>query len=235
MKKIMLSKKAIVLVFANHIGEISSFDDIACSDIFKVTSQGLGDLMLKLSHEEYVEIFIQPLTIIMGREYMKIKETALIYQGQFYNLKIGKPLLVNQPDQICMIDIMKIISFDKKKEHAVVWVGHGSRKSYGETYKSLSELMGTSLEREILITLDDLFDLKDYLSKVKSWNVNEVIIRPFFLFAGNHYINEVVSDNIDSLKSKLKAAGYNIQVSYKGLLSYNGVVELFKEKILQEE
>ena len=235
MKKIMLGKKAIVLVFSNHIREIAFLDDIGSSDTFKVTSQGLGDLMLKLSHDEYVDIFILPLTIIMGKEYMKIKETALIYQGQFNNLKVGKSLLKDQSDQKCMIDVMKKISFDKKKEQGVVWVGHGSQKSYGETYKSLSKLIEVSLEREILITLDDIFDLKDCLSKVKSWNVDEVIIRPFFLFAGNHYLNEVVSDSVFSLKSKLTGLGYNIHVSYKGLLSYNGVVEMFKEKILQEE
>lgn len=235
MKKIMLGKKAVVLVFANNIGEIASLDNIGGNDTFKVTSQGLGDLLLKLSHDEYVEIFIQPLTIIMGREYMKIKETALIYQGQFHSLKIGKALLQDKANQSSMIDVMKVISFDKKKEQGVVWVGHGSKKSYGETYKSLSKLMELSLEREILITLDDIFDLKDCLRKVESWNVNVVIIRPFFLFAGNHYLNEVVSDRVDSLKSKLKVLGYNIHVLYDGLLSYNGVVEMFKVKILQEE
>lgn len=235
MKKIMLGKKAVVLVFANHIGEIASLDNIGGSDTYKVISQGLGDLLLKLSHAEYVEIFIQPLTIIMGKEYMKIKETALIYQGQFYSLKIGKPLLKDQINQTCMIDVMKRISLDKTQEQGIVWVGHGSKKSYGDTYKSLSKLMELILEREIMITLDDIFDLKDCLSKVESWNVNEVIIRPFFLFAGNHYLNEVVSDNVDSLKSKLMGLGYKIHVSYKGLLSYDGVVDMFKERILQEE
>lgn len=231
----MLNKKALVLVFSNHTGEIASFDDIGGNDTFKIASQGLGNLLLKLSHDKYVEIFIQPLTIIMGREYMKIRETALSYQGQFNYLKVGKSLLNDQSDQSSIIDIMKMISSKKKKGQGVVWVGHGSKKSCGETYESLSKLMGISLEREILITLDDISDLKDCLSKVASWNVNEIIIRPFFLFPGHHYLNEVVSDSFFSLKSKLKSSEYNINISYKGLLSYKGVVEMFKEKILQEE
>ncbi|KAF0091681.1 MAG: sirohydrochlorin cobaltochelatase [Fusobacteria bacterium] len=237
----MLNKKAVafVLTSSNKTGNENFQNSITEKfkeyEIYLVTSQELETLLQRLDLEKYNTVIVQPITIIEGIEYNKIKETALIYQGQFNYFRIGKPLLDNEDDILRLVEVLKDTYLNKKPDQGVIWVGHGSRKSSGETFKLLSKVYDNLLEREILITLNDLEYLNVFMDKINSWKVKELIIAPFFIMLGNHYKKEVISDDVTSLRTFLLSKGFMVNISYQPLISQSGIIDMYKEKIQQEE
>lgn len=237
----MLNKKAIILVFThsdktgNENFQNSMAEKFKEYRIYLVASQELETLILRLDLEKYNTVIVQPITIIAGIEYNKIKETALIYQGQFNYFRLGKPLLDNEDNILRIVEVLKDVYFDKKPDQGVIWVGHGNRKTSSEAFKLLSKAYDKLLKREMLITLNDFDDLNVLMDKINSWKIKELLIAPFFIMIGNHYKKEVVSYDPISLRYFFLSKGFVVNVSCQPLIEHSGIIDMYKELIQQEE
>ena len=59
--------------------------------------------------------------------------------------------------------------------------------------------------------------------------VRKVYLAPFMVVAGDHALNDMAGDDEDSWKSRLTAAGYEVECILKGLGEFEALRKLFSE------
>lgn len=182
----------------------------------------------RLQAEGYREVYIQPLHIVPGAEYDKIRGIVSHYahakEKAFEKIRLGRPLLYcmgqdNHPDdyEIAIKALTtQLPDFDPDK--SVVLMGHGGIHPANAAYAALQlKLEDAGLNNVFVYTVEGFPSLSRIISKLKQKQVKKVTLMPFMLVADDHAINDMAGDEEDSAKSQLAAAGFEVDVYFHGL------------------
>ena len=96
--------------------------------------------LAKMQDEKYTHVAVQSLHTIGGAEYHDLRRTVAAFKvmGAFQKIILGYPLLATQKDMQRSVDaILKTIPKDRKKEDAVVLMGHGTHHPSNAFYAAL--------------------------------------------------------------------------------------------------
>lgn len=192
----------------------------------------------RLRAEGYQEVYIQPLHIVPGAEYDKVKRLVSYYghakERVFEIIRLGRPLLYlmgqgNHPDDYA-IAIKALVAQlpDMDQESAVVLMGHGGMHPANAAYSVLQlKLEDAGYNHVFVYTVEGFPSLGRIIDKLKQKKIKKVALMPFLLVAGDHANKDMVGENENSAKSQLLAAGFEVEGYLHGLGENTAIQDIY--------
>lgn len=166
------------------------------------------------------KIYIQPLHLLKGHEYEKLLMEGVI---------LGSPLFETEEDVKRFAERM---DFHREKEDCLVLMGHGSSHEAEWIYEALEKTYRDKGYDQFFIgTVEGSITLDHILPKLKERAIKKVYLQPLMLVAGDHAKNDMAGEEEDSWKSRLEAAGIEVEVVLKGVGEYEEVRQLYMKKM----
>lgn len=179
----------------------------------------------RLQAEGYAEVYVQPLHIVAGEEYEKVRRIVVQYAHarKFARLALGRPLLYymgqeDKPDDyLAAIEALDLPAAGGADE-ALVFMGRGGVHPANAAYAALQlKLQASGRNSTFIYTVEGFPGLDRVVADLKTARCRKVQLRPFMLVAGDHANNDMAGDEPDSAKSILTAAGFSVEVHVRGL------------------
>lgn len=190
----------------------------------------------RLQQEGFTEVYVQPLHIIAGEEYAKVRTKIVHYQHRkiFDKIAIGRPLLYymgqeNKPDDyLIAIHALKDSLPQCKKNEAVLFMGHGGLHPSNAAYALLQmKLEEAGAINQYVYTVEGFPHLGFVISKLKERQIEKVTLIPFMLVAGDHAVNDMVGEDEDSAKMQLIKQGFQVEWKLVGLGECEKIQEIY--------
>jgi sirohydrochlorin cobaltochelatase len=196
----------------------------------------------RLQAAGYQEVYVQPLHIVAGEEYDKVKRSVVEYahakDKAFERIAIGRPLLFymgqeEQPDDyLTVIDAVKSQLAKLEKDQAVVFMGHGGVHPANAAYAVLQmKLEQAGFEHAYVYTVEGFPSLDSVLEKLQKQQVRKVALLPFMLVAGDHAQNDMAGNEPDSAKSQLLTAGFEVEAYLCGLGEHAAIQGIYVQHL----
>jgi sirohydrochlorin cobaltochelatase len=200
------------------------------------------EALKRLEDEGYREVYIQPLHVVGGEEYDKIKKIVDEYAHApvkaFDKIVIGRPLLYytgqeDKPDDYLQaIQALTAQLPNVGSQEAIVFMGHGGVHPANTAYAALQMKMEQAgLDHVFVYTVEGFPPLESVIAKLKKQDIKKVTLMPFMLVAGDHVNNDMVGDEADSAKSQLLRAGFEVDVYLHGLGENPKVQDLYVQHL----
>ena len=190
----------------------------------------------KLMDEGYTHVAVLPLQTIPGEEYHELYHNAHLFgqmTGGFQQILVALPLLSSHEDMVHVENaMMKHIPADRKKDEAVVLMGHGTAHHPSDAiYLAMNEIFQDSDPNVFVATVEGYPTIDDALPKLSRQNIKKVYLMPFMAVAGDHARNDMAGNEPDSWKSILEKNGYGCEVVLEGTGEYPEVVEVWLDHL----
>lgn len=171
----------------------------------------------KLCSLNYEKLNIIPLYLINGSEFIKVKNTLIEnFKGV---VKFNPPLLDGENDE----KVVEILVNMKKKNSALILIGHGSRGAYNLPYDLLKEKLRNIDEDILFTTLNEEKELINFLGAYKEKGGKNIKIVPFLMTLGNHFYSDI-NGRIYKLVEEMK---FNVEVIHESLGMNKKIRRLF--------
>ncbi|WP_238883531.1 sirohydrochlorin cobaltochelatase [Clostridium sp. YIM B02551] len=187
-----------------------------------------------LLNEGYEEVTIQPLHIIPGQEFDYIKKVANIYKCKFNYLRVGRPLLYFQSDEVNLDydDLVYAISNNLPKNKWVILAGHGTHHPGNSCYGCFQNRLRDLDHGNIIIaTIEAYPSLENTIKYLKDRDIKSVVLAPFLLVVGDHARKDIFSKKEDSWASTLKGEGIEVEEFNVGLGEYEEVRSIYMKHL----
>ncbi len=171
----------------------------------------------KLYTEGYEAAFIQPLHLLSGSEYNKLRCTVEEFKRKnlFQEIKLGNPILYKYEDYKLLVEVIKDIVEGK---NAVVFMGHGSYSYSNTCYAELQTLLWNMGYKNVFIgTMEGEPSIADVIKWIKENEIKEVMLAPFMLMSGGHAKNDMCGEQETSWKNIIEKQGVKVDVYLHGL------------------
>ena len=186
--------------------------------------------LAKMQDEGFTHVAVQSLHTIGGAEYHDLRRTVGAFKtmGGFQKILLGYPMLATQEDmQLAVAAILKTIPADRKKDDAVVLMGHGTHHPSNAFYAALMWQLQLKDPNVFIGTVEgypEADDIRDLLLQKK---IKKAYLLPFMSVAGDHAKNDMAGDEDDSWKSIFTKAGIQCVPILKGTAEYQGFVDIW--------
>lgn len=159
----------------------------------------------KLKEAGYKDIRVVSTNIIPGKEYKKLKKVSN---------RFTSPFISNAKDIMKHLDDMT--SFELKDDEEFIYVGHGTDHIADRVYEDIDEAFRAHNDKYHMMSIEGELDLESVIENL-SKDTKTIYLRPFMLVSGVHMLEDIASDDEDSIKSRLEALGYEVKLIDKGL------------------
>lgn len=181
---------------------------------------GPQEALEQIAAEGICRVLIQPTHMVNGFEHDKLCEAVHLKQGAFESIQVGKPLLGDESDYDTVIHALAH-QIPVKEQEALVFMGHGTHHRANAVYLTLENRMKElGYQNFYMGTVESTPGFEDVFAQVQAQKVKKVILAPFLMVAGDHALNDLAGDEVDSWKSRFQAAGYEVSCVLKGLGEY---------------
>lgn len=190
--------------------------------------------LAKMQDENFTHVALQSLHTIGGAEYHDIRRTvgAFKVMGAFQKIILGYPLLATQKDMARVVDaIIENIPKERKKNEAVVLMGHGTHHPSNAFYAALMFQVQLKDPNIFIGTVEGYpgVDLVQELMMKKG--VKKAYLMPFMSVAGDHAKNDMAGDEDDSWKSILTKTGFECVPVLKGTAEFDNFVQIWVDHL----
>jgi len=186
----------------------------------------------KLLSEGIKEVFVQPLLIIPGYEYDKLRNIIGGYEEKgFTTLKLGKPLLYDMKDYPQVVKALENQIQDIKQSDRVMMMAHGTDHCSNGLYMCLQHFLD---KENVNITIGNIKgypEIMDIIPRLEHMKVRSVSLIPFMLVAGDHARKDMAGNAEDSWVNVLSKNGYKVDYEIRGLGENKMVHRIFVNKI----
>ncbi len=197
----------------------------------------------RLQADGYQVVYIQPLHVVAGEEYNKVKNMVVHYthrskNNSFEQIRMGRPLLYymgqegKTDDYVAVIEAIKIQFPVLGEEDAIVFMGHGGLHPANAAYAALQlKFQDHGFQNIFIYTVEGYPALSSIVEKLKNNKIKKVILMPFMLVAGDHATNDMAGDEKTSAKSQLIEAGFEVEVYVQGLGENTAIQDLYVQHL----
>ena len=190
--------------------------------------------LAKMVDEKFTHVAVQSLHTIGGDEYHDLRRTvgAFKMMGGFQRIVLGYPLLSTQKDMQAAVDaILETIPKARKKDEAVVLMGHGTHHPPNAFYAALMFQLQLKDPNIFVGTVEGYPEVdlvKELLLKKK---IKKAYLMPFMSVAGDHAKNDMAGDEDDSWKSIFTKAGIECVPILKGTAEFDVFVDIWVDHL----
>ncbi len=127
--------------------------------------------------------------------------------------------------------ILRSIPKERKKEEAVVLMGHGTTHPSNAFYAALMYHLQRKDPNLFVGTVEhtpDIYDIKEMLIEKR---IKKAYLMPFMSVAGAHARDDMAGDNEDSWKSILTEAGITCIPILRGTAEYDDMVDIWVDHL----
>jgi len=190
--------------------------------------------LAKMRDEHFTHVAVQSLHTIGGDEYHDVRRTvgAFKVMGGFQRIVLGYPLLATQEDMEKVVAaIFKTIPKNRKKNEAVVLMGHGTHHPSNAFYAALMFQLQVQDPNIFIGNVEGYPEVDTIEMLLKKKRIKKAYLMPFMSVAGDHAKNDMASDEDDSWKSILTKAGIKCVPILKGTAEYDEFVDIWVEHL----
>lgn len=196
----------------------------------------------KLKAEGYSEVIVQPLHMVAGDEYDKVRRAVDTYaqNKSFDRIVLGRPLLYfagqeERPDDyLTAIKAIQSQLPSLNRSEAVILIGHGGAHPANAAYAALQmRFEDASMKNLFVNTVDGegYPSLDSVIAKLKEQKIKKVTVMPLMLVAGDHANNDIGGDEADSAKTRLINAGFKVDAAIRGLGQNQIIQNIFVQHV----
>ena len=190
--------------------------------------------LAKMIDEGYTHVAVQSLHTIGGAEYHDLRKVigAFGTMGTLKKIILGYPMLGTQEDMDRTVEaILATVPKERKKEDAVVLMGHGTHHPANAFYSALNFQLQLQDPNVIVGTVEGYPDIDTTLTLLKRKGIKKVYLMPFMSVAGDHAKNDMAGEESDSWKSILTSAGFEVNIILKGTAEYTQFVNIWVDHL----
>ena len=193
----------------------------------------IDEALQRLVDEGYRTVVVQPTHFIKGLEYDDVVRYCNEFTHKFDVLAVSKPLLDEERSFDVMAEALEKKVLPRVRELvspdcAVVLMGHGTAHFSNACYSQMYlKLVLKDIHDVYMVTVEGFPGFDDLPKMMMHSKGKKVAILPFMIVAGVHAIEDMASDEPDSLKSKLIAAGYDAVPLMIGMGEFESMRNLF--------
>jgi sirohydrochlorin cobaltochelatase len=185
--------------------------------------------------EKFTHVAVQALHVIPGEEFHGLVQNVRRFEGMSKGIEkvaVGYPLLATSDDLQRVAEAMiKIIPGERKKNEAVVFMGHGTHHPADVYYAALNYHV-QKLDPNIFVgTVEGWPEIGDIIKDLKKGGINKAYLMPLMSVAGDHARNDMVGPEENSWKSILEKEGINCEPVLKGLAEYQEFVDIWVDHL----
>ena len=186
--------------------------------------------LAKMQDEQFTHVAVQSLHTIGGAEYHDLQRTveAFKYMRGFRRIVLGYPLMATQKDMQRTVEaILKTIPEKRKKNEAVVLMGHGTHHPSNAFYAALMFQLQLNDPNIFVGTVEGYPGVDLIKDMVIRENIKTAYLIPFMSVAGDHAKNDMAGDEEDSWKSIFTKAGIQCIPILKGTAEFDEFVDIW--------
>lgn len=187
--------------------------------------------LAKMKDEDFTHVAVQSLHTIRGEEYDDLVKTVNAFRhlpDGFSKLFIGAPLLSTQKDLEETADaIIENIPEKRKKNEAVVLMGHGSPHPANAFYAALMFNLQQKDKNIFVGTVEGAPEIDEIYKMLKEAKIKKAYLMPFMSVAGDHAQNDMAGPEDDSWKSILTKKGIKCETIMKGTAEFDNIVDIW--------
>ncbi len=200
----------------------------------KIFIDNTTEALEKMKKAGFKEVIVQPLHIIPGIEYEKIKTAVESFKndGGFKKIVLGRPLLYKMKDYKIAVKALQKQIPKLNNNQAVVLMGHGTYHFSNACYACLQSVIDTEkLLNVFLATVESYPELNDIIPKLKVKKITEVTLMPYMLVAGDHAQNDMAGEEDESWANILKKEGFSVNIHLQGLGENSAYQDIYVEHV----
>ena len=195
--------------------------------------RSLAQTLANLQDDGYRKIAIQSLHIFPGQEYDEMKKVIAAFRTLGMRIEFGGALLHEWSWMFEAIGALEHEFLDEE-EGCNVLVTHGTPKTFpgsNSAYLGLDRYLSRKYANVFVGGVDGVLTREQALDLAKAYPKKRVRFIPFMYVAGDHIMNDIMSEEADdkgvpSWAMELSAAGLEVDtvsVSYKNKSFYKGL------------
>ena len=180
------------------------------------------ETLKQLKKEGYTRIALVPLALVPGIEYKYDVALFHEYKTQFKKMTLATPLMYWQGQEeqpVDVMDVMRALDLPQyKKGTAILLMAHGTPDPSNAYYSVMQAKLKAMKRNDVHIyTVEGWPSLDDWVGKLKMHKVENIILMPLMMVAGDHANNDMAGDEEDSHKMILQKNGFKVTSVLKGL------------------
>ncbi|GAB6167808.1 sirohydrochlorin cobaltochelatase [Clostridium carnis] len=193
----------------------------------------IDEVLFNLVNDGFEEVYIQPIHVIEGTEYIGLEQSVNEYYYSFKKVRFLKTLLGyigEELNEACnrLVDAMES---ELPKDKNIVLVGHGSKTINTESYNILEKKFRERGYSNLVIgTLEGMQKKEEVLKHIKKENIDEVLLMPLLILSGNHVQRDLGGEE-KSWKKFFEENDIKVELNLKSLLEYEKVREIYINQI----
>jgi sirohydrochlorin cobaltochelatase len=189
----------------------------------------------RMADDGFTHVAVQSLHTIPGEEFHGLHKTVRAFSGMPKGMKrvtLGLPLLSAPEDmEACAKAILDSLPVERKKDEAVILIGHGTHHPANIYYPGLQYYLSRLDSLVLMGTVEGVPSLDDVRNTLKERKVTKAYLLPFMSVAGDHAVNDMAGDEEDSWKTILTADGVTCVPVMKGTAEYPAFVKIWMDHL----
>lgn len=191
--------------------------------------------LARMMDDGFTHVAVQSLHTIPGEEFHGLHKTVSAFSGLpkgMTNVTLGMPLLSAPEDvEACAKAILASLPAERKKNEAVILLGHGTHHPANIYYPGLQYYLNRLDPLVLVGTVEGVPSLDDVRQTLKERKVTKAYLQPFMSVAGDHAINDMAGDEEDSWKTVLTADKITCVPVLKGTAEYPAFVKIWLDHL----
>ena len=184
----------------------------------------------KLKKENYTHVYVSVTHVIPGFEYENVLRAVNEYKDNFKEIKVARPFLDEHMGEDEVNVIKSYINTDLKDDEAVVLAGHGTAHNSNKYYEQIEKMLRMDINNLYIVSIEGRPGIDDIMPELKGKNYKKIYLYPLLIVSGDHALNDIGSDDEDSVKSKISALGH-VKMFFTGLGENINAVNLFISRL----
>ncbi|MDI9495231.1 MAG: sirohydrochlorin cobaltochelatase [Bacillota bacterium] len=184
----------------------------------------------RLKEENYTHVYISVTHVIPGFEYEKVLNAVNEYKNNFEEIKVARPFLDEHMGEDEVTVIKSYINTDLNDDEAVVLVGHGTEHGSQRYYEQIEKMLRADVNNLYIVNIEGSPVIDDITDELKEKKFKKVYLYPLLIVSGDHALNDIGSDDEDSIKSKIAALS-DVEMFFTGLGENTNAVNLFISRL----
>jgi len=181
------------------------------------------------------EIYLQPLHIMPGYEYDKVKLSVVRARHKYdAKIKLGEPLIFCEEDYSLVMEALDLELKTLRQVHNMdhwLLMGHGTHHPANSTYSCLQLHFEMNKMPVTIASLESFPNLDHTVPQLKNKGIDKMGIMPFMLVAGDHAKNDMAGQDEDSWVNRLSRDGFEVKPVVTGLGALASFQKLFALKV----
>ena len=191
--------------------------------------------LARMMDDGFTHVAVQSLQTIPGEEFHALQRTVEAFSGLpkgMEKVTLGLPLLAEPADvEACAKAVMSSLPPDRKKNEAVILMGHGTHHPANIYYPGLQYSL-SRLDPLVLVgTVEGTPSLDDVRAALKERKVKKAWLQPLMAVSGDHAVNDMAGDGEDSWKSVLAADGVTCVPVLRGTAEIPAFVDIWLDHL----